>query len=122
MRGAVERLPVGGALEPEVGAHVDDEHIVAELLGDGGGLPVREGEKDDVVPGEHFGGGRFEHPVGERQQMPLQATELLARVGVAGEGADLGPGVGQEQSKQFPARVSARSCDCCSYCHRTLHQ
>lgn len=78
VRGAVVRLPVGGLLEPEVGAHVDDEDVRAELLGDGGGLAVRQGEEDDIVPGELVGGGGHEDAVGERQQVGLKGPESLA--------------------------------------------
>lgn len=104
MRGAVELLPVGGVLQPEVGAHVDDEHLVTELFGHGGGLPVRQGQEDDVVSGEHLGRGRGEHAVRERPQVRLQRAESLPRVGVAGEGPDLDLWVGEEQTEQFPMR------------------
>src|SRR5690606_17505067 len=55
VRAAVEGLPGGGIGEPEVGAAVDHQGVVAEPLGDGGGRAVREGEEDDVVPGERLG-------------------------------------------------------------------
>ncbi len=109
MRGAVEGLPVAGVLQAEVGAHVDHEHLAAELLGDGGGLAVRQREEDDVVPGERLGGGRLQHPVRERQQMRLERSQSLSGVGVPGQGADLDLGVGQEQTQQLTARIPARS-------------
>ena len=49
---AVELLPRVGVGEPEVGAAVDHHGVVAQLGGEGGGLPVRQGEEDDVVAGE----------------------------------------------------------------------
>ncbi|CAM5245191.1 hypothetical protein SALBM311S_10145 [Streptomyces alboniger] len=100
--GAVDLLPVGRVLEPEVGAHVDDEHLRAELLGDGGGLPVRQREEDDIVPGENVGRGLLEHTVGERQQVRLERPELLARVGVAGQGTDLDLGVRRSSRRSSP--------------------
>ncbi|GAA3241198.1 hypothetical protein GCM10020256_63950 [Streptomyces thermocoprophilus] len=117
VRGAVEGLPVGGVLQPEVGAHVDDEHVGAELFGDGRGLAVRQREEDHVVPGERVGGGLREHSVGQRQQMRLERAERLSGVGVAGQGADLDLGVGEEKTQDFSARVSARSGHRHSYCH-----
>lgn len=65
---------------------------------------MRQGEKDDVVPGEDLGGGRLQDPVGERPEMGLQGAELLPRVGVAGEGPDLDLGVNQQQTEQLPMR------------------
>ncbi|MGX1094617.1 hypothetical protein RKD47_005298 [Streptomyces albogriseolus] len=120
MRGAVERLPVGGVLQPEVGAHVDHQHLVAELLGDGGGLAVRQGEEDDVVPGERLGGGRLQHPVGQGEQVRLERAQPLSGVGVPGQGADLDPGVGQEQTQQLTARVPTRSGHRRTYRHDNL--
>lgn len=107
--GTVEPLPVGRVLQPEVGAHVDDEDLRAELFGDGGGLTVRQGEEDDVVSGEDLDGGLLEDPVGQRQQVGLERAQLLAGVGIAGQGADLDPGVREEQAQQLSARVPARS-------------
>ncbi|CAM5259464.1 hypothetical protein SCYAM73S_03419 [Streptomyces cyaneofuscatus] len=109
MRRAVEPLPVTGVLQPEVGAHVDDEDVGTELLGHGGGLPVRQREEDDVVTAEHLRRRRLQHPVGQRQQMRLQRAQALPRVGVAGQGADLDLGVGHEQTQQLTARVPTRS-------------
>ncbi len=120
MRGAVEALPVGGVLQPEVGTHVDDEDVRAELLGDGGGLPVRQREEDDVVSGEDLGGGFLEDATGERQQVRLQCAEFLSGVGVAGQSTDLDLGVSQEQTQQFPTRVPTRSGHRRTYRHGTL--
>ncbi len=118
VRRGVELLPVRGVLEPEVRPHVDHEHLVTELLRHGGGLPVRQGQEDHVVPGEHLGGGRLEHPPGQRPQVRLQGAERLARVGVRREGPDLDLGVDQQKAEQLPAGVSARPCHCCTYHHR----
>ena len=72
------------------------------------------------MAGEDLGGGLLEHAVGERQQVRLERAEPLARVGVAGQGADLDLGVRQEQTQQFPARVPTRSGHCRTYRHGTL--
>lgn len=75
MLAAVEPLPVGGVLEPEVGAGVDDQDVVAELFGDGCGRPVRQGEEDDVMTGQ-VGGGRVEHlGVRQRNQVRMMLDE-----------------------------------------------
>lgn len=103
-----------------VGAHVDDEDVLAELGGDGGGLAVREGEEDDVVAREDLGGGRLQGASRERHEVRLQGAEELSGVGVAGEGADLHLGVRQQEAQDFPARVPARSGHRYTYHHRTL--
>ena len=93
---AVEPLPGGGVGEPEVGAAVDDHDVVRRSCGgERAGLAVRQGEEDDVVPGERLELGRLEHPVGQRHQVGLEGAERLARVGGAGQGADLDLGVGR---------------------------
>ena len=76
---AVELLPGGRVGEPEVGAAVDDQHVVAELGGERAGLAVRQREEDDVVAGEGLDVGRLEHPVGQRHQVRLEGAERLAR-------------------------------------------
>lgn len=117
MGGAVEPLPVGRVPQAEVGAHVDDQHVGAELLGDGGGLAVRQGEEDDVVPGEHLGGGLLQHPPGQRQQVRLERAERLARVGIAGQGADLDPGMREQQPQHLTPRIPTRPGHCRTYRH-----
>lgn len=104
VRRSVETLPVRRVPQPEVGPHVDDQDLLAELFGDGGGLPVRQGEEDHVVSGEHLGGGGLQHPVGEGTQVRLERAELLTCVGVAGQRADLDLGVGQQQAQQLTSR------------------
>ncbi len=103
-----------------VGAHVDDEDVVSQLGGDGGGLAVRKGEEDDVVACERLGGGRFQGAVRQRHEVRLQGSEELSGVGVAGECADLHLGVREQQAQDFSARVPARSGHRYTYHHRTL--
>ena len=81
---------------------------------------MRQREEDHIVPGEDLGGGLLEHPVGQGQQMRLERTEPLARVGVAGQGADLDLGVREQQAQHFPARVPTRSGHRRTYRHGTL--
>ena len=76
---AVELLPHVGVGEPEVGAAVDHHGVVAQLGGEGGGLPVRQGQEDDVVAGEGGGVGRAQHAVGQRQQVGLEGAERARR-------------------------------------------
>ncbi|CAK7282294.1 hypothetical protein SGPA1_20260 [Streptomyces misionensis JCM 4497] len=108
VRGAVELLPVGRVPEPEVGAHVDHEHVRAELFGDGGGLPVRQREEHHVVPGERLGRGLLEHPVRQGPQVRLESAEPLPRVGVPGQRPDLDLGVREQQPQNLATRVPAR--------------
>lgn len=117
---AVEPLPVRRVLEAEVGAHVDDEHLRAELLGHGGGLPVRQREEHHLVPGEDLGGRLLEHPVGQGQQVRLEPAQTLARVGVAGQCTDLDLGVREQQAQHFAARITTRSRHRHAYRHGTL--
>ncbi|SCD34218.1 hypothetical protein GA0115253_1000911 [Streptomyces sp. Termitarium-T10T-6] len=79
---------------------------------------MREREEDDVVPGEHLGGGGLQHPAGQGPQVRLERTERLPDVGVPGESADLDLRVCEQKTEQLPAGVSARPCHCCSYHHR----
>ena len=78
--GPVEPHPGLGVGQPEVRAAVDDEHVVPERLGDGGRGAVRQGQEDDVVTGQHVGGGRLQDPLGQRGQVGLQDAEGLPRV------------------------------------------
>ena len=73
--GPVEPQPGLGVGEPEVRTAVDDEHVVAERLGDGGRRTVRKGEEDDVVTGQHVGGRRLQDPLGQRGQVGLEDPE-----------------------------------------------
>ena len=108
---AVELLPRRGVGEPEVGAAVDDDHVVAERLRDRGRLAVGQPEDDDVVPGQRLDGGRLEHPVGEGHEVRLQGAERLPGVGARGEGADPGVGVAQEQAQHLAPGVPAGTGD-----------
>ena len=74
VRGAVEVLPVGGVGQPEVGAAVDDEDVVAEPGRERPGLAVRQRQEDDVVPGEGLGRGLGKNPVGEWMQLRMVRT------------------------------------------------
>ncbi|GAA3110921.1 hypothetical protein GCM10020254_66290 [Streptomyces goshikiensis] len=103
-----------------VGAHVDDEDLVAELGGDGGGLTVRQGEEHDIMSREHLGGGRLQGAAGERDEVRLERTEGLPGVGVRGQRADLHLGVREQQAQYLTARVPARPGHRCTNHHRTL--
>ena len=95
MFGAVEPLPGAGVGEPEVGAAVDDQDIGTQLLGQRGGVTVRQAQEDDVVTGQHLGFGRFQHAVGERQQMRVVFGQRRSCTGRGGQRADRQPAVGK---------------------------
>ena len=84
---------------------------VAECLGDLGGLPVRQREEHHVVTGEDLDRGRLEHPVGERHQVWLERPEQLAGVGAGREGADLDPGVAEQEPQDLAPGVPAGARD-----------
>lgn len=117
MRGAVELLPVRRGLQAEVGTAVDHQDVLAERLGDGGGLAVRQAEEDHVVPRQHLGGGGLQHAVGQRQQVRLQESQLRPGVGAAGQRTDLDLGVAEQQAQDLTARITTRSGDGDSQCH-----
>ena len=108
---AVELLPDVGVGEAEVGAAVDHHGVLAQLGGQGGGLPVRQGQEDDVVAGEGGGVGGAQHAVGQRQQVGLEGAERGAGVGAGGQRADLHLGVGQQQAQELSPGVPARAGD-----------
>ena len=112
VRGVVEGGPGALVGEPEVGAAVDDDHVVAQLGRQGRRVAVRQGEHDGVVAGEHLGGGVLEQPVGQRGQVRVDAAQRLAGVRRGGEGTDLEVGVLQQQAHDLTAGVPARPGDC----------
>ncbi len=71
MRAAVVLLPRGGVGEPEVGATVDDDGGLRQLLRDLGRLPVRKAQEDDVVPEQFLDVGGTEDAIGQRQQVGM---------------------------------------------------
>src|SRR4030095_11481544 len=75
----VPTCPGGRVVEPVVGTAVDDERVVGQLRGDGGGLPVRQREDDDVVAGEAPGVARLDLEVGEPRQVGRGSTPAAAR-------------------------------------------
>ena len=90
---------------------------VAELLGDGGGLAVRQREEDDVVAGEHAGVGLVQDPVGQRQQMRLERAEPLPALELPVSAPISTSGCAEQQAQHLPARVPARSGHCRPYRH-----
>ena len=76
---AVEPLPRRRVGQPVVGAAVDDHDLLPQLGRDRAGLAVREGEEDHVVAGQRRGAGLLEHPVGQRDQVRLQAAQRSRR-------------------------------------------
>jgi hypothetical protein len=107
----VERLPVVAALEPEVGATVDDESVVRELRGDLGGGSVRQAQEDDIVTGEGRGVGVTENPIGKRDEVRLVLTEKGPGVARCRDSTDLHVGMGEESAQHFPADIPAGTRD-----------
>ena len=108
-------VQASASVEPEVRAAVDDEHVVAERLGDRGRRAVRQGQEHHVVTGERLGVGGLEDPLGQRREVRLEGAERLPRVAGAGERADLDARVPEQQAQQLAAGVPARSGHRCSY-------
>ena len=94
-----------------VGAEVDDGQVGRQGGGDGGGLPVRQGEEDQVGLGQRGRLGRRQHPVGQADQVRVDGAESLPRAGVSGDRAHVELGVRGQQAQQLAARVSAGSGD-----------
>ena len=72
---------------------------------------MRQGQEDDVVPGEDVDVGRLEHPLGQRDEVRLERAERLPGVAGAGQGADLDLGVPEQQAQQLTTGVPTGSGD-----------
>ena len=72
---------------------------------------MREGEEDNVVTRERFGGRLDERQMCEGAQVRLGRDEGLTGVAVSGDGPDLEIGVTGEQPQQLTARIAARASD-----------
>jgi hypothetical protein len=104
---AVEALPVGGFGEPEVGSAVDHEDVVAEVLGDGGRLPMRQRKDHHVVTGERLHRGGGDSPIVQRHEVSVVLAERAACAGASGQGADLHLRVAHQQAQQLTPGISA---------------
>ena len=117
---AVELLPDRRVLEPEVGAAVDDEHVVGQGRRDRCRVAVREGEEHDVVTGERFGVGGQQLAVGQRHQVRVVLAHRRPGAGAGGHRSDLEPGVAAEQPQQLAAGVPAGSRHCRAHLSTSL--
>ena len=112
MGAAVEPLPGRRVGEPEVGAAVDDhDRARPSCAAIAAGLAVRQREEDDVVAGERLGVVSSSTRSASGTRCGWRRAERLARVGRAGQRADLDLGVRQEQAEQLAAGVPAGSGD-----------
>src|SRR5699024_1254932 len=114
MLGAVELLPGGRAGQPVVGGEIDDESLRTRLLefgGDRPGLAVRQGEDDDIVAGEHLGGGLLDHKFGESGKMGLMSAECLAHGGMSAHRCDVQMRVSTQQPEDLSPGVSGGTGD-----------
>ena len=69
--------------------------------------PVRQGQEDDVVPGQHLRRGLGDDPVGEAASGAAAAPPAGRPALVAGgERTDLDLGMAEQQAKQLAARVA----------------
>src|SRR5699024_508787 len=112
--GAVELLPGGSADEPVVGGEVDDEGVRARLLelgGDRPGLTVRQRQDDDIVAGDHLGGGLLDHKFGESGKMGLMSAECLAHGRMSAHRCDVQMGVSAQQPEDLSPGVSGGTGD-----------
>ncbi|GAA1527458.1 hypothetical protein GCM10009690_32930 [Brevibacterium permense] len=97
-----------------VGCEVDDEGVGArlfELGGDLSRLTVRERKDDDIVAGEHLGGGLLDHEVRESGKMGLMSAELLTRGGMSAHRGDVQVGVSAQQPEDLSPGVSGGTGD-----------
>ena len=106
---AVERRPVGRALEAVVGAAVDDERVGVELGGDRSGCAVRQREEHDVVAGERLGRRLLQREVRVGAQVRLHGDERLAGVRVRRDGAHLEVGMVGEEAQDLPSGIAGRA-------------
>ena len=111
MRAAVEALPGGRIVQPEVRTAVDDQRDILELRGDGTRCAVGQGQEDHVVAGEHLGGRLLHHPIGELHQLRLVVTEEGPGALAGRDRADLHLRVGQQQAEELTSRVTGRPRD-----------
>ena len=107
MRRAVEPFPGGGVGEPEVRPAVDDQRVVAELVGQRRRVAVRQPQEHHIVSGQHLGIGGFQHAIAQREQVRVVFGERRARAGGGGQRADGQPTVGvggmaEQQPQDFP--------------------
>ena len=72
---------------------------------------MRQGEEDDVVPGQDLRCRRLEHAVGERDQVRLVLAERRPGVAGGGQRADLHLGVAEEQAQELTTGVPAGARD-----------
>jgi hypothetical protein len=94
MRGSVEPLPRVGIGEPEVGAAVDDRGLRAELFGQCGGMPVRQGEENHVVALQDGKLGGLNHSLCQWNQVRVVLTKHAAGTRCGGRRTDGEPAVG----------------------------
>jgi hypothetical protein len=107
----VELGPGGGIAQPVVGPAVDHHDIGRQGRGKRGAGTVRQGEHDDVVPGERLDGGLGQHPVGERYEPAMVLTERGAGAGGGGDGTDLQLRVAERETEHLTAGVPAGARD-----------
>lgn len=102
--GAVELLPSSGTDEAVVGGEVDDERLgtrLFELGGNRSGLTVRESQDDDIVAGEHLGGGLLDHEIGISGKMGLMSAERLTHGGMSAHRGDVEMRVSAQQPEDL---------------------
>ena len=102
---AVEGLPGRCVAEPEVGATVDHDRVVAECVGDRGRLPVRQGEHDGVVTGQALRRRRLHDTVGERSEVGLEHPQRLACARSRRHRADAHGRMAEQQTQHLAAGV-----------------
>ena len=63
---------------------------------------MRQGEDDDVVPGQRIHGRGLEHPVGELDDVRMVLTQSASGVAVRGQGPDLELGMVEGRRSTSP--------------------
>ncbi len=69
---------------------------------------MRQGEEDDVVPGERGRGRVLQHAVGQREQVRLVRPQARARAPARSESPDLHVRMRKQEPEEFSPGVPAR--------------
>ena len=111
MTSAVVGLPCVRVREPEVGPEIDDREGIRQLGRQGGGLPVRQGEEDEIGLGQHRGGGLDQRKVRVLRQVRMDRTDRLTGPTPGRQRTDADLGMRGEQAEQLSPGIAGGAGD-----------